>query len=287
MTEPALSAELRSPSSPAGAESVAWRLHSEVVLLAGWGRAILLQLAHPLIAEGVAAHSGFRSGRRLPRLARTLRAMLTLTFGAPDEVARIARTINGIHDRVHGTLTTTAGTFAAGRRYSAHDPALLAWVQATLVDSLLSTYELFVAPLTSEERDRYCDESCAIESLLGMPPGYLPRSTGELRAYLAGELASGRIAVTDTARTLARDILYPPAYVVGRPLLALGRLPTIGLLPAEIRRGYGLAWGPAHERALRGVAALSRGLLPVLPSAVRYWPAARRARARAGSPPTR
>jgi uncharacterized protein (DUF2236 family) len=274
-------------SSPAGAESVAWRLHSEVVLLAGWGRAILLQLAHPLIAEGVAAHSGFRSGRRLPRLARTLRAMLTLTFGAPDEVARVARTINGIHDRVHGTLPTAAGTFAAGRRYSAHDPALLAWVQATLVDSLLSTYELFVAPLTSEERDRYCDESCAIESLLGMPPGYLPRSTGELRAYLEGELASGRIAVTDTARTLARDILYPPAYVVGRPLLALGRLPTIGLLPTEIRRGYGLAWGPTRERALRGVAALSRGLLPVLPSAVRYWPAARRARNGAGSPPTR
>src|SRR5215831_17698682 len=188
-------------------DEMTWQLHAEMVLLAGWGRAILLQLAHPLIAEGVAAHSGFRSGRRLPRLARTLRAMLTLTFGAPDEVARVASTINGIHDRVHGALPTAAGTFVAGRRYSAHDPALLAWVQATLVDSLLSTYELFVAPLTGEERDRYCEESCGIESLLGMPPGYLPHSTGELRAYLEGELESGRIAVTDTARMLARDIL--------------------------------------------------------------------------------
>ena len=35
------------------------RLHGEMILLAGWGRAILLQLAHPLVARGVAAHSDF------------------------------------------------------------------------------------------------------------------------------------------------------------------------------------------------------------------------------------
>jgi len=28
-------------------------------MLAGWGRAILLQLAHPLVGQGVADHSGF------------------------------------------------------------------------------------------------------------------------------------------------------------------------------------------------------------------------------------
>jgi uncharacterized protein (DUF2236 family) len=267
----------------AGPSSMAWRLHGEMVLLAGWGRAILLQLAHPLVAEGVAAHSGFRAERRgrLRRLARTLEAMLALTFGTPDEAAGVARRINGIHDRVHGALPSPEAAFPAGHHYSAHDPALLAWVHATLVDSMLLTYELLVAPLTIEERDRYCEESCGIESLLGIPPGYLPRSAGELRVYMGRELSSGEVAVGDTARALAQDILYPPAFLVGRPLLALARLPTIGLLPPSIRAGYGLAWGSGRGRALQRLARVSRQLLPVLPSALRHWPAARRARARA------
>src|SRR5690349_1459587 len=31
---------------------ISWRIHRERVLLAGWGRAILLQLAHPMVAQG-------------------------------------------------------------------------------------------------------------------------------------------------------------------------------------------------------------------------------------------
>src|SRR5262249_44359694 len=139
-------------ASPADhANSVAWKLHREVVLLGGWGRAILLQVAHPLVARGVAEHTSFTNGRgeAFRRLQRTLHAMLALTFGSPEEAESVAKIINGIHDRVHGTLPVAAGSFPAGARYSAHDPALLAWVHATLVDSFLLTYELFVGPLTA------------------------------------------------------------------------------------------------------------------------------------------
>src|SRR6266542_5472778 len=164
---------------------ITWKLHREMVLLAGWGRAILLQLAHPLVAQGVAEHSDFLAERwaRVHRLDRTLRAMLTLTFGAPEAVERVARTINGIHDRVHGELWTRQGIFPERTPYTAHDPGLLTWVHATLLDSFLPTYELFVAPLTAEERDRYCAESSGIGPRLGIPPGYLPRDVAGLRAY--------------------------------------------------------------------------------------------------------
>ncbi|HXJ77829.1 MAG TPA: oxygenase MpaB family protein [Candidatus Methylomirabilis sp.] len=263
--------------------SVVWKLHREIVLLGGWGRAILLQVAHPLVARGVADHTSFRNGRgeAFRRLQRTLQAMLTLTFGAPEEAEGVARIINGIHDRVHGTLSLSVGRFPAGTRYSAHDPALLSWVHATLLDSFLLTYDLFVGPLTAVERDRYCEESCGIESRLGIPPGTLPRSTAQLREYLDDKLSSGEVTVTDTARRLASDILNPPGFVVARPLLALARLPTIGLLPPAVRAGYGLSWSPRDDRALRAVAAVSRRLLPLLPDVLRYWPAARAASARA------
>ncbi|HEY8368143.1 MAG TPA: oxygenase MpaB family protein, partial [Thermodesulfobacteriota bacterium] len=67
-------------------------VNREVVLLAGWGRALLLQVAHPLVAEGVATHGGFLRDRRgrWARLRRTLDAMLTLTFGTDEEAARVA-----------------------------------------------------------------------------------------------------------------------------------------------------------------------------------------------------
>jgi uncharacterized protein (DUF2236 family) len=265
-------------ATPPGPGSVSWKLHREVVLLAGWGRAILLQLAHPLVAQGVADHSRFATERwgHVRRLWRTLDAMLALTFGSAEEAARAAEGINRIHDRVHGATATRQGPFPAGTPYTAHDPALLAWVHATLLDSFLLTYERFVAPLTDDERDRYCREASRIEPLLGMPPGCLPRSHPELLRYLDAKLAGGEIAVGDIARALAREVLYPPLGWVLGPLFAVARLPSIGLLPPSVREAYGLAWSPGRERALRLLAATARWMLPLLPSVVRHWPRARR-----------
>jgi len=261
------------------ATQAAWKLHREVVLLAGWGRAILLQIAHPLVAQGVADHSGFAqdSWGRVGRLRRTLAAMLALTFGTPEETARAAAAINRIHDRVHGHLTEAAGSFATGARYSAHDPALLAWVHATLVDTFLITYERFVAPLTAGERDQYCHEAGSKAPLLGIPPGMLPTTTASLKAYVERMLAGGDIVVTDTARVLAGEVLSFGLSRSARPLVSLARLPVVGLLPPAIRAGYGFVWTRGHERALTALATASRLGLPLLPPLLRYWPAARRA----------
>ena len=63
--------------------SVAHKINRELVVLLGWGRAILLQFAHPLVAAAVARHSGF--DRNLASYVRrthgTVSAMLALTFG--------------------------------------------------------------------------------------------------------------------------------------------------------------------------------------------------------------
>jgi uncharacterized protein (DUF2236 family) len=258
---------------------VTWKLHREVVLLAGWGSAILLQLAHPLVAQGVAEHSAFlREPRgRVRRLRRTLESMLALTFGDEHEAGHAVSRINAIHDRVHGALADPHGRFPAGTHYSAHDPDLLAWVHATLVDTFLETYQRFVADLTDDERDRYCAESTRIEPLLGIPAGRLPRTFEDLRTYMAAKLASGEIVPTDAARTLAREILHPPLPWPVRPLTALSRLLTTGLLPPAIRRAYDLPWSPRRERVLRLVGATSRRTLPFVPGVLRDWPSARRA----------
>jgi uncharacterized protein (DUF2236 family) len=178
-------------------------------------------------------------------------------------------------------LSQTAGAFAPGSSYSAHDPALLAWVHVTLVDTFLVTYERFVAPLTPADRDRYCLEATVSAPLLGIAPDALPRTAAELSACMERMLASDEIAVTDTARDLADEIVSRGLPWPARPLLALARLPTVGLLPASIREAYGFEWTPRQERALRLLSAATRRSLPLLPPVLRHWPAARRAARRA------
>lgn len=268
-----------SPEAHPGAGTVAWKLQREIVLLLAWGPAILLQFAHPLVARGVADHSAFRAERwgRMRRLHHTLGAMLRLSFGTEREARGAVARINAIHDRVHGELREPAGIFPGGTPYSAHDPALLAWVHATLVERNLGVYELFVDSLRAEEKDRYCAEASAIEGPLGIPAGRLPRSFRELERYMDGMLASGEIAVSATARTLARAIVYPEAPRVAAPVIGLMRLTTVGLLPAVIRADYGFPWSPRQEAGLRLWARFVRTLLPLTPSVLRHWPAARAA----------
>jgi uncharacterized protein (DUF2236 family) len=272
------SVEARLSHARLGAESVVWKVNAEVVVLLGWARAILLQLAHPLVAAAIADHSTFRShpGGRLARLQQTVRAMLALTFGTDEEVAAAARAINAIHDRVHGRRDGRAGPFAM-ESYSAHDPELLRWVHATLLDSLPLVYELYVGPLTSEEKDRYCAEATGMEALLGIPEGYLPASQAALRAYMASMLSSGAIFVTDEARALAHDVLVAPSSPALWPLLTVARLPTIGLLPPALREAYGFPWNRRHERALRVSAAAIRAVVFRTPPLLRHWSLARAA----------
>jgi uncharacterized protein (DUF2236 family) len=258
-------------------DSVTWRINGERLMLLGWGRAILMQFAHPLIAQAVADHSSFRAGRiaRLRRLQSTVAAMLALTFGNRARVEGAADHINRIHDRIHGTLETAAGPFPRGTAYSAHDPRLLCWVLATLMESVPLAYELFIGPLSPEEHARYCHEARGVGELLGIPDAMIPRDPEEVRAYVRAQLASGEIIVSDLARRLAHDILNPPFQPAYWPVARLIRLTTAGTLDPKIREGYGLTWTPRDERALTRWAGVVRRARGVSPALIARWRVAR------------
>ena len=139
---------------------------------------------------------------------------------------------------MQGQLPEAEGVFQPGTAYSARDPALLAWVHATLIDMNLQVYELYVGDLSPAQKDGYCAEASAIEPDFGIPQGRLPRSFRELRQYVDSMLVSGEIAVGYTVRALARGIVYPPVPRVARPATWLMRLPTIGLLPPTVREAF-------------------------------------------------
>lgn len=263
-------------SSPV-ARSMASRINGERVVLLGWGRAALLQFAHPLVAAGVADHSGFDQSPAsyVRRTHRTIRAMLALTFGAEERSSAAAARINAIHDRVHGTLPEPAGIFPAGAPYSARDPELLRWVHATLIDSMLLARDRFVGPLAAEEKDRYCAEATFVGPLLGISRELLPASVVDLHSYIDEMLASEAIVVTETARALATSLLSPPLGIVGRPLTGIVRVTAVGLLPAAVRCAYGFEWDATRERTFRCMAAFLRGVRSLVPRRLLEWPEAR------------
>ena len=266
-----------------GPMPVSHRVNREAVVVLGWGRAILLQLAHPLVAAGVGAHSGFDGGALayVRRMRRTIGSMLSLTFGTESEIRQTADRINAIHHRVNGRLDCAVGGYAAGTPYDATDPALLTWVHATLVDSQLRTYALFVGPLAPDDEDRYCAEAAQIGPLLGVPSDALPDTRDRLDGYLDRMQQDGRLAVGAGARRLAGALLAPPGRRWAVPALWLGRLTTLGLLPAPIRDAYGFPWRAKDARRLRSAAAVLRAARWVAPPVLREWPAARKSRRRA------
>jgi uncharacterized protein (DUF2236 family) len=212
-----------------GPDSLSWRVNREAVLLLGGPRALLLQLAHPLVAAGVAEHSDFLRDP-MGRLRRTLTTMLSIVFGDAATVAECAARIADTHARVRGTLREGTRSFPAGSVYDASDPRLLLWVHATLVDSALVTYEWLVAPLTEIERARLYEESKTVARLLGVPDRDLPDTYSSFARYVADMLAGPLAEITPTARRLGRSVLEPPI-----PFLPPGALRPRG---ARHRRSF-------------------------------------------------
>jgi uncharacterized protein (DUF2236 family) len=253
------------------------RVNGEKLILLAWGRAILMQLAHPLVAQGVADHSSFRDTTvsRIRRLHGTIKAMLDLTFGDADATAAATARINAIHDRVHGHLAEDAGRWAAGTPYSATDPQLLTWVEATLLDSMPLAYQQFVAPLGREDVDAYCAEASAAGDRLRIPSGFVPSSRAALDAYLQHVLESDLLAVTPAARELAREVIEPPGAKMLWPAATISRLASIGWLPPRIRAEYGFSWGPEDEVRLSAWCRQIRTARRFVPDRWARWSAAK------------
>ena len=256
-------------------DSITRRVNREAALLLGGGRALLLQVAHPLVAAGVAEHSRFEENP-LQRLLRTLELTLTVVFGSAAEALAAVRGIERAHARVRGRLEHPCGPFPAGTPYDANDPALLLWVHATLVDSALVAHARFVGPLDAAERRRFYDESRITARLFGIPNADIPPTYEAFQAYMRGMLRGPQLAVSRDSRAIAAALLSP-ALPPGLRQLAVATRPfTVGLLPAALRRRYGYAWGPLRERALDTAALALRAGVPWLPSPLRHFPQARR-----------
>ncbi len=231
-----------------GPDSEAWRLNREAFLLLGAGpRALLLQLAHPLVAEGVDQHSDFR---RDPwgRLEGTLRSYLRIVFGSARAATGEMRRLNELHRGVVGPVADPeARRLTGAASYRARDPELSLWVHATLIESTLATYAAWYEPLSAGRRAAFYRETLPVGRGFGIPDGLLPADIDAFDAYWRSMLApDGPIRATPTARALIPTILHPPVGPIPPRLYDWLLWPALDLLPERLREEYGIRWDPWH-----------------------------------------
>lgn len=257
-----------------GPGTVTWAVMKEPVLILGGGRALLMQAAHPLIAQGAIDHSTYATDP-FGRLERTLVWVVSVTFGTRREARAASREVNRLHASVTGSLPSSAATarVRSGAHYTAADPELLLWVHATFVDTMLATHDAFVGTLTDAQRDTFVREWHAVARLMGVPVRRLWRDAAELRAYIREQVEDGPVQPGPGSRRVAQTVVRPPLPSLAlRPAWEAVAFATVGLLPAPVRRGYRLTWTPAHEATHRALSAGLRRTRAVLPERLRNSP---------------
>lgn len=228
------------------------------MLLAGGGRAILLQLANPAVGHAVAQHSNFAADP-LRRLRNTLTYVYALVFGTSTQVATVTAMVHRAHEPVRS------------ESYDAADARLQLWVAATLYDTATLLHSRIFGPLADADADAVYREYAVVGTAIGMPPGLWPVDRAAFREYWDASVAA--LSVDDSVRRVARELLHPktgPLWM--RASMPLARLTTAGLLSPELREAYELPWNARRARRFDRLMRLTARIYPRLPVPLRHWP---------------
>lgn len=226
-----------------GPDSITWKIYREPILVLGSFRALLLQIAHPAVATGVAQHSNFKKDA-LGRGFRTFQAMAMLFFGTKTQAEAVGNRLQRVHSSIRGAYTSTDGHPNA---YQANDPSLQCWVLATIVDTTVQIItRMRIRDLPEDWCAQFFEESKTAATLLGIPPEHYPQSWADFEAYMQRMLTSDTLGSIDTCKEVAESIVFH-RFSYG----PLAKLFSAGWLPAKLcnRLGITVKYDPEKRLA--------------------------------------
>jgi uncharacterized protein (DUF2236 family) len=238
-------------------------LGAEGILLAGAGRAILLQLADPAVGRGVAEHSTF-TDRPINRLTGTLTYVYAVVYGTDEQLKEVRRRVN----RAHAPVRRAADEHSSG--YNAYDAELQLWVTATLYDTALTIIEKIYGPLDDEAADAMYRDYAKLGTALQLPERMWPEDRAAFSRYWDERLRTLR--ADHNAVRVGRGLLYPQrAALWYRAIMPSARFLTAGFLPDQLRKDFGLPWSGRHERRFHVTMKTLAVVYPKLPRGIRHW----------------
>jgi len=261
-----------------GPGSMTWKIYKEPTMLLGGISALLLQIAHPAIAEGVRKFSNFHE-EYLYRAHRTFNSMASFYFGSEKQALTTARRLFAMHGMIRGNIGKKTAGWWQVEKFCARDPELLTWVLATLVETSLRITELVHGPLPRTEKEQFFEESKIIAILMGIPLEQYPDDLTAFEHYYEIMLQSDILQVTPVNMRLARIILDPP-YGSHRIFRALAAV----FLPEKFAIGYQMLPSQAEKKWIDRFVRLLRIVLKITPSFFRFAPPYHQAKWRSTQP---
>jgi len=249
-----------------GPDSVTWQLYREPLALFGGVRALLLQVAHPSVADGVARYSSFQADP-FGRGVRTFTAMATIYMGSKKQAEQTAQHLWRMHEGIKGSIPDA---------YSANRPDLLLWVLATLTDTTMEVYSRMpIKGLPANWPEQFYEESKVTARLLGIPDADYPADLQSFRVYFRQMLDGPLLGSYPVCREVAQAIVTHPRVPKQRV-----RLMAAGWLPPTLCAHLGIETRPDDAAVLaRWLQKCHRWFLWI-PRGLRYSPSYHQAKFR-------
>lgn len=254
-------------------DSEIWQINRYANGLLFGPAAVLLQVAHPRVAQGVADHSDFRDDA-LGRLRRTLTTVNRIAFGTHQDAEQMRARLAMVHGRVEGEISSG---MAGASRYSAFEPDLLLWVLATLIDASIKGYEFIWGPLTSDRCEQFYRDFRQFGSYFGFSVDKGPQNYAEFTDYYEAMLVDEVLGSHPLCAEVAAAVVRPPKPLRDRMLGNLVDFLPIETVPVHIRDRLQLKSTPWTRLRMQLFRRLAPVAFRVLPKRLTYYPESYRA----------
>ena len=188
--------------------------------------------------------------------------VFAMVYGDLGSALNAARHVHRVHTNIQGPISETLGEYTQGDLYRANEPEALLWVHATLWESSVRVFELLVRPLSATEKEQYYQETKRFAHLFGIDGTVLPATWADFQRY--NEDMWQKLVVGSAAREIG-SFLFQPLFFGSGPVLRWLEIMTAGLMPENLRIGFGIPFGRGRQR-------IYRASIYALRITHRFWP---------------
>lgn len=236
----------------------------------GAARALILQVAHPTVGQGVYEFSDFKN-EPVARGVRTFLGVFMVGLGTQENAIRIGRYIFQRHAPIKGTIPGYRPGMA-DRKYSAMEPGANLWVWATLVEGIMFGHREVQDAVPRSRLERMYEESKIFGRFFNVREKDMPATLAEFEAYFE-DMVRNRLEITPAGQAVADALVAGRAFPYRQSGWLL-RAFAAESLPPNIRDGFGWRSTPQTRLAYGSVRRIFRAYYAVVPEPMKTIPLA-------------
>ncbi len=232
----------------------------------GAARALLLQIAHPVVAQGVHDYSEFDTNPS-KRAIHTFTGVFAITLGSQQFALKIADYVFKAHIPIKGSIPAYADK--PERIYSAMDPEANLWVWATLVEGILFGHKEVGYEIPRARLEKMYQESKIFGQFFNVKAKYIPETLDDFEAYF-DDMIENKLEVTPAGREVAAALLSGAKFPFTMFSWLFTAL-TVESLPEKIREAYGWEHTTGTRRIYGSLRFMGRVQNAITPDALKSF----------------